>query len=104
MEGNIEEFCWGTKECLIKEPYLLIDKLIIKLGGFSSIHYHKHQYNQMIVLNGILFIEYYNGSKLLIKDKLITGFVSNRISPYSSHRFKADQNNTTLIEIITSSD
>lgn len=100
MGSNLEKFCWGTKEKLIESDYLLIDKLYIKRGGYSSIHYHLDQTNDMIVLKGSIDLYYFN-SAIIIKDSecLIIGERSKLIKPFINHQFKANQD-SIVIEII----
>lgn len=100
----IETFCWGTKEKLIDTPKLIVDKLNLQGGGYSSIHSHKYQNNFMYLIEGEIRIEYF------YSDKTETGHFDLNIyhpqiliepNPILFHRFRAFKP-SVVIEIITS--
>ena len=47
---------WGTTEPLIREPHLHADRIIVKPGGFCSIHRHASKANVFHVLAGSLMV------------------------------------------------
>lgn len=57
----IEEKIWGYKHRLYIDSYAIVDRLFIKKGGYSSLHYHKEKYNRFYVESGSLLI-YIQGS------------------------------------------
>jgi mannose-6-phosphate isomerase-like protein (cupin superfamily) len=52
----IEQKSWGEKHNLFHSLYVVIDRLYIKQGGFSSLHSHKFKFNRFFVESGRLLI------------------------------------------------
>lgn len=50
----MEEKVWGTKHRIFMNDYCIVDRLYIKKGGFSSLHYHMNKWNRFFVEKGIL--------------------------------------------------
>jgi hypothetical protein len=55
----IETKVWGTKHRIYESRTCIVDRLFIKSGGYSSLHYHNTKWNRFYVEVGklLVFIE-----------------------------------------------
>lgn len=59
MHAERQRKPWGWTTPLLRTPKLFIDLAEIEPHGYCSIHYHKHQSNEFIVLHGTLLLRDY---------------------------------------------
>lgn len=98
---------WGCKIPIFESENVIVDHLVIKPGGFSSIHQHKFLHNRFYVLDPaskleIQVFELANGSANPV-DHVTVSWENNSIAvpPKIWHRFRNpdEKNEIQVIEI-----
>lgn len=95
MNGQTQEFCWGTKKFLFKNETCFVDLLEIKPGGYSSKHSHEQLINEFFILDGRLevttfYLDDPETNNLTEKQVNILDSCINKIiiAPAEIHQFK----------------
>ncbi len=98
---------WGLKQTIMETDHVIVDHLMIKPGGFSSIHQHKFLHNRFYVLDtfGKLEIQVFDieNDQPSPTDHVTVSWENNSIAvpPKIWHRFRNpdEKNALQVIEV-----
>jgi mannose-6-phosphate isomerase len=95
MPTEIIEKPWGYEEIWAKTDSYVGKKIFIKKGHRLSKQYHEKKEETIYVVEGNLRLQFEEHAQLMIIGQ------SHHIPPGTIHRFCADRDNVTLIEVST---
>jgi|TARA_R110000796_G_scaffold44505_6_gene108501 mannose-6-phosphate isomerase len=94
MSRRIEK-PWGYEEIWAETDSYVAKKIFIKKGNRLSSQYHKIKEETIYVLEGNLRLQFEEHARLMILGE------TYHIKPGTIHRFCADRNDVTLMEVST---
>ena len=79
---------WGTTQLMFAWNSVEFHRILVKRGGYSSCHLHKHKWNRFVLLSGLLIIRMYRGAEVVDETILRPGQITD-IPPGVLHEFEA---------------
>ena len=86
---------WGHEEVLVKAPFYVVKKLVVKSGHRLSLQYHKIKTESWYILKGTTNIIIGQEPSIGIKGDFI------HIPAGTIHRIEAHNNDVTILEVST---
>lgn len=90
---SVTEKVWGTTEALIVTPMFEMHRLVIKPNMRCSLHVHQFKWNAFYVLEGVVCIDFDDGTRRLESNKYAT------VSPGVYHQFRTGLEPCTALEM-----
>ena len=81
---------WGWSTRVYSSDELQVERIFIKVGGFSSIHLHERKYNQFVVTLGTLAVNYFDEQNRHVRGELVATGDSLIVQPMERHQFFAE--------------
>lgn len=83
----IEQKVWGTTECLIKNPLCELHRIIVKPGGYCSVHKHHGRANVFYVVRGDITVSVWTEGGVFSHDVYLGAGDSHTVEPGLLHQF-----------------
>lgn len=80
---------WGETQEIIRRGGFEVHRIVVKAGGHSSIHRHRHKYNGFFVESGRLVIRTWKNDYDLIDSTVLGPGQFTTVAPTERHQFEA---------------
>lgn len=95
----IEQKVWGTTECLIKNPLCELHRIIVKPGGYCSVHKHHGRANVFYVVRGDITVSVWTEGGTFSHDESLEAGDYYTVEPGLLHQFTSQYVGAEVLEL-----